>query len=102
MDKGYSMYDQARAKRLENAKKDGWSNRIDSSIPAKLHYFPHEKNGRSICGMVVLSDRRHKSIFVDIETYNKKKICKLCQKFKGESDNLIRLTQPEKSNTRCR
>lgn len=78
--------------------KDGWSNKTDTSLrTAKIHYFDHEKKGRSLCGMTVLTDRTFKSeIFVDIETYNKKKICQVCLKFKQVIDSVERILNESK------
>lgn len=57
----------------------GWSANIDSGKGSKLHYFQND-DGRSICGMVTVTDKKmkHKFILDHINEYAEKKICKLC------------------------
>ena len=57
----------------------GWSSNIDSGKKSKLHFF-FKDDGKSVCGMVYVTDKKVKGKFVSdgIETYNERKICKLC------------------------
>lgn len=57
----------------------GWSANIDSGKGSKLHYFQKD-DGKSICGMVTVTDKniKHKFTVDHINTYPEKKICKLC------------------------
>lgn len=63
----------------------GWSSNIDSGKKSKLHYFYDSDGGKSTCGMVTVTEKKvkHKFISDSIETYNEKKICKLCLFRKG-------------------
>jgi hypothetical protein len=57
----------------------GWSANIDSGKGSKLHFFQKDV-GKSICGMVNVTEKKvkHKFIIDHINTYRDSKICKLC------------------------
>lgn len=57
----------------------GWSNYGSHAnhTSHKIHFY--EKNsGKSVCGGVVLSDRKAKAKFIDPDEFNPKRICKKC------------------------
>lgn len=57
----------------------GWSGNIDSGKGSKLHFF-FQDIGKSACGMVFVTEKKVKNKFITdgLDTYNPKKICKLC------------------------
>lgn len=57
----------------------GWSGYVQNA--KKKHYFEKD-DGKSVCGMVVLSEVRYKHKFIkdSIDSYNEKVVCILCKR----------------------